>query len=269
MIHDLKPPLDEALLVHFGILGMKWGVRKDKSTSPPNLTVKAKGVTVRADGSITIEKGASLQRLIRSDGKSAPLKNMTYASMLEHDNARYIKTIGGKGIFGGGRDQILSLQATKRITAPSRDEATRMVSDMMINNAEFRKRNTLLMGGEISKKELQQIKDDPGGRTAKAWYHMTNMKLAIDPKMDPDVPFVQSALRSRLAAKGYNALRDENDVSGLKMKSPIVIFSPESSLKVVSLSDITDDLRRANKETVAAYKAQGQEWVERELYGSS
>jgi len=268
MIHDLKPPLDEALLVHFGVLGMKWGVRNNSST-PPTLNVKAKGVTVRSDGSITIEKGASLQRLIRSDGKSAPLKNMTYASMLEHDNTRYIKTLGGKGIFGGGRDQILSLQATKKITAPSKDEATRMLSDMMVNNSEFRKRNTLLMGGPISAKELKQIKDDPGGRTAQAWYHMTNMKLAIDAKMDPDVPFVQSAFRNRLAAKGYNALRDENDVSGLKMKSPIVIFSPENSLRVTSLTDITDELRRSNKETLAAYKAQGRDWVERELYGSS
>lgn len=31
MFHDEKPPLDNALLEHHGIKGMKWGVRKDRS----------------------------------------------------------------------------------------------------------------------------------------------------------------------------------------------------------------------------------------------
>jgi len=268
MIPDQKSPEAEAWLVHFGVMGMKWGVRKSQPTSSPNLNFKPEGVTVRADGSISIKKGASLQRLVRSNGKSAPLQDLTYASMLEYDNARYVKIIGKKGLFGGGRDQILGLQATRKIEAPSKDEATRIVSEMMLKNSEFRKRNTILFGGPITDKDLQRIRDDPGGKHAKSLYEMTNTKMTLDKNIDPDAPFVQSMLRTELARRGYNALRDEND-AGKLAHSPIIIFSPEKSLKVTSLTDITDELRRSNKETLAAYKAQGKDWIERELYGSS
>lgn len=33
MLHDEKPPLDDALLLHYGTKGMKWGRRKGKSTT--------------------------------------------------------------------------------------------------------------------------------------------------------------------------------------------------------------------------------------------
>lgn len=36
MIHDQKPPLDEALLMHYGIKGMHWGVRKTEPSGRPS-----------------------------------------------------------------------------------------------------------------------------------------------------------------------------------------------------------------------------------------
>jgi hypothetical protein len=33
MLHEQKPPLDEALLVHYGVKGMHWGIRKEKPPS--------------------------------------------------------------------------------------------------------------------------------------------------------------------------------------------------------------------------------------------
>lgn len=253
-------------LAHYGIKGMKWGVRKEPSRGVESLNIRSKGVTVRSDGSIDVAKGASLQRLVRSNGKSLPMKDLTYASLSEYDNARYIKTIAGKGFFGGGRDKILHITATKPIKAPSIDKATRMVSDMMLTDAQFRKKNTSMLGESISNKELDQIRKDPGGKTARAWYEVTNTKLTFDKEFDPDAPFVQKAFREKMKSEGYNAVRDENDVVGKIAKSPIIVFEPENSLKVTSSTMVTDEIRRANKETLSLYKSLGKDWVDRELY---
>lgn len=255
-------------LAHYGVKGMHWGIRRDgpSSGAVSNLNIHAKGITVRSDGSMSIEKGASLQRLVRSSGKSLPMKDLTYTSMLEYDNARYIKTIGGKGFFGGGRDQILGITATKKITAPSKEEATKMVSDLMINDSTFRKRNTSMLGEPINKGDLKRIVDDPVGKTAQAWYEMTNTKLTFDKEFDPDAPYVQKAFRETMAKRGFNAVRDENDVAGGISKAPIIIFSPEKSLKVTSVTNITDELRAANKAKLKEYKRLGRDWAEKQLY---
>lgn len=44
MLVDEKPPLDEALLAHYGIPGMKWGQRRDRTGNPP--MSKAKKVAI-------------------------------------------------------------------------------------------------------------------------------------------------------------------------------------------------------------------------------
>lgn len=254
-------------LAHYGVKGMHWGVRRDRSSdTDSNLNIHAKGVTVRSDGSMTIQPGASLQRLVRSSGKSMPMKDLTYASMLDYDNARYVKIIGGKGFLGGGRDQILGITATKKITAPSKEEATRMISDLMINDPTFRKRNTSMLGEPISKGDLKRIVNDPVGKTAQAWYEMTNTKLTFDKEFDSDAPYVQKVFRETMAKRGFNAIRDENDVAGKVSKAPIIIFSPEKSLKVTSVTNITDEIRAANKAKLKEYKKLGRNWAEKQLY---
>lgn len=259
-------PLSEAM-EHHGIKGMHWGVRKqrDRSSNTIPADIKPHGVTMRRDGSIDIEKGAKLQRLVRSNGQSLPMKDVTYASINAYDNARYIKTIGGKGFFGGGRDTILSIQTTQPIKAPPVNEATRMVSDLMLHDAEFRKKNTDILGRTITDKDLEQIRADPTGKMAQSWYWQTNQKLTFDPKFDPDAPYVQKKFRDTFTAKGYNAIRDENDASKIS-KAPIIIFHPENSLKVVGKQQIDNKLRKANKAQLKAYKRNGKDWVDKQLF---
>lgn len=258
------------LLSHHGVKGMRWGVRKspDSSTQTWPGDVKPQGVTIGKDGSISIEKGANLQRLVRSNGKSLPMKDLTYASINEYDNARYIKVIGGTGFLGGGRDTILSLQATQSIKAPSVAESTRIISELMVNDAKFRKSNTDPLGRVISDKDLKKLADDPTGKTAQSWYSAANTKLTFSKDFDPSAPYVQKRFRETFEEKGFNAVRDENDVTAKISKAPIVIFSPQKSLRVVSKKTIDDDLRKANKAKLKQYKSQGKAWVDSQLYGN-
>ena len=251
-------------LEHYGVKGMRWGVRKKNDAS--TISARNEGVLSKADGSITISKGASIQRLVRSNGESLPMKDMTYASINDYDNAKYIKTIGGKGFFGGGRDQILSIKTVAPIKAPSKEEATRLFSELMIKDSAFRKQNTNILGASISDKEFAAMKANPTGRVATAWYDQTNVKLTFDASFDPDAPRIQAKVREHYVKNGYNALRDENDVNSKIAVSPIIIFNPEKSLKVVSVTEITDELRKANKAKLKQYKTQGKDWLEKELY---
>lgn len=250
-------------LAHFGVKGMRWGHRKRQET---NIQARLKGITVRADGSISVQKGASLQRLVSSDGSSLPLKGLTYASLTDHDNAKYVNFIGGKGFFGGGRDQVLQLTATKPIKAPSLDEATRVTSELFLTNPKFRETFTDMSGQPIPKKDLERIKKEPAGKTAKEWYTTVNTALTFDPGFDPTAPYVQKTVREKFESKGYNALRDENDFQAGVSKAPIIVFSPEKTLKVTKVSDITDELRGASKEKLKEYKKLGKNWVDTHLY---
>lgn len=250
-------------LAHFGILGMHWGVHRNTAPVP---TAKTKGIVVKEDGSITVAKGANLQRLVRKDGSSLPLKNLTYASLTEYDNAKYIKYIGGKGLFGGGRDTILQLTATEPIKAPSINEASKIVSNMFLTDSKFRNTYTNVLGEKLSPKELAIIKKEPNGKVAKEWYSSVNTALTFDSTFDPSATYVQKTVREALQKKGFNAVRDENDFQAGVSKAPIIIFSPEKTLKVTKISDITDKVRKESKAKLKAYNSLGKKWIEKNLY---
>lgn len=272
--------MTENELYHYGIKGMRWGIRrfqkKDGSLtqagkerySPESLgrTTVPKGVSVNADGSISVSKGTSLQRLVSDN--SRPMKDLTYASVLEYDNAKYIKYIGGKGLFGGGRDKVLSIRANEDLKAPSMDEASKIMVDLLSNNPEFRKRFTNSFNDEpVSDKELAKMKKDPTGTDAKAWYDELNISMTFSPDFDENSPFVQKTFSQALQKKGYNMLRDENDFQNKVAKAPVIILNPEKTLSVVSMTDITDELRTASKETLNDYKKLGKNWVDEYVYG--
>lgn len=265
-------------LYHHGIKGMKWGIRRfqkkdgsltpagKKRYSPSDLgrNPVPKGVSVNADGSITVSKGTNLQRLV-SD-KSRPLKDVTYASVLEYDNAKYVKYIGGKGLLGGGRDKVMSIRANEDLKAPSMDEATKTMVDLFNNNSKFRSSFKNMLGNTVSDKELKRMNENPTGIDAKAWYDELNVSMTFSSDFDPSAPYIQKTFGDALQKKGYNMLRDENDFQNKVAKAPVIILNPQKTLSVVSVNDITDELRSASKEVLSDYKKFGKDWVDKYVY---
>ena len=265
-------------IYHHGIKGQKWGVRryqnKDGSLTPAGKkhyapselgrTPIQKGVSVKSDGSITISKGVNLQRLV-SD-KSRTLKDVTYASVLEWDNAKYVKYIGGKGFFGGGRDKVLSLKANEDLKAPSLDEASKIMVETLQTNPKFRSNFKNMLDNTVSDKELKRMVNDPTGSLAKAWYDELNVSMTFSPDFDPSAPYIQKTFSEALQKKGYNMLRDENDFQNRVAKAPVIILNPQKTLTVTNVTNITDDLRKSSKETLDDYKKLGKDWVDKYVY---
>lgn len=270
--------MQENELYHHGIKGMRWGVRRyqnqdgsltpagKKRYSPGELGRQPvqKGVSVKSDGSITISKGVSIQRLVND--KSINFKDVTYASVLEYDNAKYIKYIGGKGFFGGGRDKVLSMKANEKLKAPSVDEASKIMVETLKTNPEFRNKFTNVLGNTVSDKELKRMIEKPTGIDAKAWYDELNVSMTFSPDFDANAPFIQKTFSEALQKKGYNMLRDENDFQNKVSKAPIIILNPQKTLSVVSVTDITDELRTKSKEVLGDYKKLGKDWVDNYVY---
>ena len=72
----VKPPLDEALLEHFGVKGMKWGVRKERTSAEKKALAKKVALGV---GTLLVVAGAAIAvQQLRKKGNvsiaSAPRK---------------------------------------------------------------------------------------------------------------------------------------------------------------------------------------------------
>lgn len=114
-------------LIHYGVLGMKWGIRKD-----PN-SVKYK---IYGNGRIEIPAGEQLQRLVASEKfakkkssgslniMSAPLKKYSYMSFTPTDTADYINEMSPDNKAQSlKRDTVLSLETNVLLKSPTLSEA--------------------------------------------------------------------------------------------------------------------------------------------------
>jgi len=87
MIHDDKPPLDEDLLMHFGVKGMKWGTRKADLPGVSRKTNKeAKGDAQEfARAKLFYGEGAGTRRkLIKAKVESKSKQDPNYKKAFDH-----------------------------------------------------------------------------------------------------------------------------------------------------------------------------------------
>lgn len=249
-------------LTHHGIKGMRWGVRRTPAQlgHKPSKTDQEKGYKIYGDGRIEISKGTELQRLIGKKNKQ-DLAGMTYASFTKNDNARYITKIAGKGPFGGGRDTKLTLTATENLRSPSNKEAAKIFFEMLRDNPDLNDAygNTPFMAGQkYSKKELENYITETDSSKGSSAYSMANSSLMFE-SMTP----VRDAYFSKLKEKGYNMLRDENDVGSGYAKNPVILLDGSKSVSIESSAFITTAMRKEAKAYTKEHINAGKSWLQR------
>ena len=245
-------------LKHFGVKGMKWGIRRYEDKTGHLTSAGKKRYKDYGDGRIEIEKGAELQRLVGNNNKQS-LDGMTYASFTKHDNNKYVKVLSG---ITGGRNTKLTLTAKTTLKSPSTKEASSIFFLFLKDNPELNDiygESFFRMGQKYTKAELDNLINGTAGKKYKDDYTFANSSLMFD---EDGMDKVRNAYFKNLKDAGYNMLRDENDIATGYAKSPVILLDGSASLSIKSSEVITKAMRKEAKTYVKQYKKRGEEWAE-------
>lgn len=266
-----KPNLED--LVHFGVKGMKWGIRRDpdrgggQSTEtkaerrqsantlrehmwdrvkdePMFRTMKQSDYDALSKRGETFVAGTSLKRI--SSSPDTTLQGATFVSKYQADSNFYkavLPAVGpnAKG-FGGGRKQYkqdnyeIVLKTTRKLKSPSEKERV----DAFI---ELLSEPSIKMPGKKAPITGRQYLEKQGYKSV--FKKPTDKDLAFKTWHDflgghgeKDNP-LNKAYFDKLSLKGYNIMIDDND-AGRYAKKPLVILDP-SAARVTNVHKLTTD----------------------------
>lgn len=218
-------------LKHYGVMGMKWGVRHEKN------------------GDITIREGTSINRLSVYDESAA--KGHAYVTYLKSDTKHY------KGFFGARLRAInkkpvysIDLKAKNNLKAPS--EAVRKQTFKEIYKTNPRIGKEL---GEYHKSDYHYYTPLP-----RVFYELKFSRLKNE---DIDKTGYTTFIRSvggneytrnqyfnALSKKGYSFVTDDMD-AGRFGKEPSIVFDREKNLSYVGQTKLS------TKEIMSTWKKEG------------
>lgn len=233
----------DIFLSHYGVKGMKWGVRKERPTSVPTKRIGSK-LEPNADGSIDIPKGALIQRVV--NGKRLLSKagvdigdNHTYASFTDRDNLRYESNFGiHKNLLVKEASRVLSLRVKEPLKAPTPGETSRIFYDGLKKNPEALKAAQVYLKKAPlgDPKSLERALKNPSSKEAYGLFGLLFDSANYDTKLSP----INSGFVSNLKSKGFNTILDPSDsVWGGTYDAPIVIFGGKKNIEVAAEREVT------------------------------
>ncbi len=248
----------DAFLAHYGIRGMRWGVRKSATTSPRVATPREQSkLKPNEDGSITIPKGSKIQRVVNgrrllSKAGSEIGDTYTYASFTQGDNLRYEKYFGiGKNILVKDASRVLTLTAKTDLKSPSPGETSKIFWENLKNNpADLKIASDYLRKSPMGDhKALDRALLNPDTKEA---YSTFGFMFDTSIYGANRVQNISKSFVNELTKRGYNTIVDPSDSTwGGMYDAPIVIFGGSKNLEVSVSREVT---RHSAKEVSAILK---------------
>jgi hypothetical protein len=205
-------------IYHYGVKGMKWGVRKNKYKK-------------RYTDDIVIEKGTEIHRIIPKSwsDRERKLSGHAYASFKTEDVDKY-RTYAR--MFGDGSNYVdMTFRAKNVIISPSKkrriEEFIKMMdSDPKAKETMIKSTRTPLLF--MPKNRLNKLNDPK--QAEKAYEKFSYLLVTKRELRDPYF--------KRLENAGYSMIIDDADVRSGISKSPVIIFDRNKSLSLDSIKSL-------------------------------
>jgi hypothetical protein len=276
-VGNTAPPNE---LIHYGVKGMKWGVRKDdpyRSTESKSLRKESarnlnnymwnaiadepifgktmtkeeyKALSTKGE---TFVKNTKFRRI--TPNSEAVVKGNTYVSTLMKDSDFYraaIPSVGPntKGLGGGGRKAYkqkhyeIEMKATKKLSSPSEKERVDAFIELLEEpSIQIKSKKAPITGrAYLERTGYKPLfkRYETQELAFKAWDEFTSMQG------NQDNPLAK-AYFEKIKSRGYNAIIDDND-RGKYTDKPLVLLDPESTIKINTVRRLTaDEINQAQR----------------------
>lgn len=260
-------------LSHFGVKGMRWGVRKNR-TDPTTLTKSERGEARKnikalrnrvfdekynrpneitgdqynklSTKGVTIRKGQTLTRITQR--KDEKLRDITYVAYKPGDKDIYrsVMPLAAIGGFGGHKTYKNSYEATFKALDTLRSPSEKARVDALVDILDTPS-VTLKNGKTVTGRKFMQntIYD-------KDVKNLNNQQLGLRYYKEfaqnqfSDTP-LNSAYFKSLRDKGFNTVVDDND-RGHLANTPLIILNPNGTLKKMGVKALSaDDINQAQR----------------------
>lgn len=226
--------MDQNDLMHYGVKGMKWGVRK-------------KYYNKSMDNDMVIKKGSTIQNISR-DQKRRIGDSPVYGSHKKSDNNAYAGWYANQLNFYGYDAIKNDLKVIKDIKIPSEKKAVENFYEMYkkdpkgVAKSIARSKSDIVAFNKIesirsfNEKRYEKQLLTKGEKWIKTkGYEMFNQSIMSDSNTKARTEYF-----NMLINKGYSGIRDVNDINNSGVEEPIIYFNAKNTLKNVKSSKLTE-----------------------------